>query len=94
MKNQNNTGTLVYIPIERLEHHPDNPRKMLGDLSELTESIRKSGVLQNLTVVPVEDGTKYYVVIGNRRMEASKAAGLTEVPCVIAEMSRSKMIFN
>ncbi len=55
----NNTGTLVQIPIEKLEHHPDNPRKVLGDLTELTESIRKSGVLQNLTVVPVEDSTMY-----------------------------------
>lgn len=87
-----NTGTLVYIPIEKLEHHPDNPRKVLGDLTELTESIRKSGVLQNLTVVPVENSTMYYVVIGNRRMEASKAAGLTQVPCVIAEMTKQEQV--
>ena len=38
------------IPVEKLNHHPDNPRKDLGDLSELTESIRKNGVMQNLTV--------------------------------------------
>ncbi len=88
----NNTGTLVYLPLEKLEHHPDNPRKVLGDLTELTDSIRKSGVLQNLTVVPVEDGAKYYVVIGNRRMEASKAAGLTEVPCVIAQMTKQEQV--
>ena len=35
-----------------IEPHPDNPRKDLGDLKELTESIRKNGIYQNLTVVP------------------------------------------
>ena len=76
------------IPIEQLEHHPENPRKELGDISELTESIRKNGIMQNLTVVKnpfVPD--LYTVVIGNRRMEAARAAGLAEVPCVISEMS-------
>lgn len=43
---------LTMLPIEWLEHHPDNPRKDLGDLKELTASIRESGVMQNLTVVP------------------------------------------
>lgn len=81
------------ISIERLAHHPNNPRKNLGDLTELTESIRKQGVMQNLTVVPFmadrdpeDKDQKYKVVIGNRRLEASKAAGLTELPCVIAKM--------
>ena len=41
------------IPVEQLMHHPDNPRKDLGDLTELAESIRANGILQNLTVVPV-----------------------------------------
>lgn len=81
------------ISIERLAHHPNNPRKNLGDLTELTESIRKQGIMQNLTVVPFmadrdpeDKDQKYKVVIGNRRLEASKAAGLTELPCVIAKM--------
>ena len=43
---------ITMIPIEDLYQHPDNPRKDLGDLSELTESIRKQGIMQNLTVVP------------------------------------------
>lgn len=45
-------GGLVYIPIEQLYPHPDNPRKDLGDLTELADSIKANGVLQNLTVVP------------------------------------------
>jgi len=37
------------IPIGELMHHQENTRKDLGDLTELTESIRKNGVYQNLT---------------------------------------------
>lgn len=43
---------IINIPINRLFPHPDNPRKDLGDLAELADSIKASGVLQNLTVVP------------------------------------------
>ena len=40
------------IEIEKLHEHPDNPRRDIGDVTELAESIKASGVLQNLTVVP------------------------------------------
>ena len=73
------------IDIGLLEPHPDNPRKNLGDLTELTDSIKKNGIMQNLTVVSKPDGM-YRVVIGHRRIAASKAAGLTELPCTIAKM--------
>ena len=43
---------LTYLPIEELHPHPQNPRKELGDLTELADSIRSSGVFQNLTVIP------------------------------------------
>ena len=92
------TGEIVQIPVRLLAHHPDNPRKDLGDLSELTESVKARGILQNLTVVPgpIPKGTGwqngYTVVIGNRRMEAAKAAGLETVPCVIAKMSDAEQI--
>lgn len=43
---------LTYIAIDKLHPHPDNPRKDLGDLSELAASIKENGVYQNLTVVP------------------------------------------
>lgn len=49
---KNGKSELVFIGIEHIYPHPDNPRKNLGDLEELTESIRKNGVMQNLTVVP------------------------------------------
>lgn len=86
-------GKMVYLPIEKLSAHPDNPRKELGDLAELADSIKANGVLQNLTVVPrlgeitgQPTGT-YTVVIGHRRLAASKLAGLKELPCVISDMT-------
>lgn len=66
---------ITYIPVEQLHPHQDNPRKELGDLTELADSIRANGVFQNLTVVPRtvtgeitgqtwQDG--YTVIIGHR----------------------------
>ena len=83
---------IVMIPVDRLEHHPENPRKDLGDLTELAESIRKNGIMQNLTVVANEIPGKFMVVIGNRRMEAAKLAGVEELPCVISEMDHKTQI--
>jgi len=86
------------IEISKLYHHPLNPRKDLGDLEELTKSIEKNGIMQNLTVIPGEpcqgipDGG-YFVLIGNRRFEASKAAGLKELPCKIVKgMSTNEQV--
>ena len=90
-------NNIQMIPIRRLIHHPENPRKDLGDLTELAESIKANGVMQNLTVVPdMMDGTietgRYRVVIGNQRMEAAKMAGLEELPCVISEMDHRTQV--
>ena len=82
---------LVYLPVSELHPHPDNPRKDLGDLTELAESIKVKGVMQNLTVVPRTEGG-YTVIIGHRRMGASKLAGLKELPCVIVEMSAKDQV--
>ena len=83
-------NNITMIPIGQLQHHPQNPRLDLGDLTELTESIRNNGVMQNLTVVQEDD--HYLVVIGNRRMEASKLAGLEELPCVISDMDNRTQV--
>ena len=84
---------IVMIPIYKLKHHPENPRKDLGDLTELAESIKKNGVMQNLTVVSEDPLDEHFlVVIGNRRMEAAKMAGLEKLPCVISDMDRREQI--
>lgn len=83
-------GKMVYLPIDLLHPHPDNPRKQLGDLTELADSIKANGVFQNLTVVP--DDTGYTIIIGHRRHAASQLAGLTELPCVIAAMTPKEQL--
>ena len=83
---------ITMIPVGQLEHHPENPRLDLGDLTELTASIKKNGIMQNLTVVPDMETCKYLVVIGNRRLEAAKAAGLIELPCVVRDLDHKTQI--
>lgn len=90
---------LVAIEVSKIYQHPDNPRKDLGDLSELTESIKKKGVMQNLTVIPghFEDGEWkddcYTLIIGHRRCAAAKAAGLETVPCrIVEEMDKKDQV--
>lgn len=79
-------GTVHMLWTNQLIPNPDNPRKDLGDIGELEKSIRKNGIMQNLTVVPADDDmNEFMVLIGHRRLEAAKAAGLCKVPCVIAE---------
>lgn len=97
--------TIKMIKIGELYPHPQNPRKDLGDLLELTESIRKNGIMQNLTVVKghvrpkeneysqnVWDTGGYTVVIGHRRCAAAKEAGLKEVPCVIVNLTEEEQL--
>lgn len=76
---------ITNIEVTKLLQHPDNPRKNIGDVTELAESIKARGILQNLTIVPAENGM-YTVIIGHRRLAAAKQAGLTEVPCAVVDM--------
>jgi ParB family transcriptional regulator, chromosome partitioning protein len=70
------------IPIDKIRPNPDQPRKHIGDIRELSDSIRQKGVLEPLLVryVPHED--MYYIISGERRFHASQAAGLHELPCI------------
>lgn len=87
-------GNIVYIRADHIRPHPENPRKDLGDLAELADSIRKNGILQNLTVIPVEgEPGKYMALIGHRRLAAGVLAGVEEFPCKIAEgLSRREQL--
>ena len=91
-----NSQNITDINIVRLSPHPNNPRKDLGDLTELAESIKVNGILQNLTVVkdeePSNNGPQYKVIIGHRRLAAAELAGLEIVPCTIAEMNPEEQI--
>ena len=104
----NNGGfsMITNINIEKIVPHPDNPRKDLGDLTELADSIKVHGILQNLTVVPwfseitgapadspkQQEELGYRVVIGHRRLAAAKIAGIDVLPCVISDMNRRTQV--
>lgn len=44
---------LVLVKTSQLYPHPDNPRKEIGDISEMVESVKKNGIMQNLTIIPL-----------------------------------------
>ena len=74
------------LPISRVEPRKDQPRRDFDpeSIQELAESIREYGLLQPITVRPLEKGY-YQIVAGERRWRAARAAGLTEVPVQILE---------
>ncbi|MCX7896147.1 MAG: ParB/RepB/Spo0J family partition protein [Thermoanaerobaculum sp.] len=74
-------GVGCLIPVTQIETNREQPRTNLGDLEELTESIRQKGVLEPLLVRKMAPG-KYQLVAGERRFHAAVAAGLAEVPCI------------
>lgn len=77
------------IELSKLKNHPMNVRRTYADIDELADSIKKNGVMQNLTVIPDPDQEGcYLVVIGNRRLLAAQKAGLQTVPCQIADMDQ------
>lgn len=89
---KNNHG-ITMIEAGKLRPHPKNPRKDLGDLTELTESIRQNGIMQNLTAVPDPDNDEgYMIIIGHRRFAAGKEAGLTEFPVTIRDLDEQAQI--
>lgn len=75
------------IPLEDLMESPLNPRRTFDQaaLDELTESVRAKGVLQPILVRPCPGGV-YEVVCGARRLRASIAAGLGEIPAVVRDL--------
>lgn len=70
------------IAINLIAPNPDQPRREIGDLTELSSSIKEKGVLEPLLVRPNRKLGTYMIVAGERRWQASKLAGLTEVPCI------------
>jgi ParB family chromosome partitioning protein len=70
------------IRVDEIRPNPEQPRKALGDLRELTESVREKGVLEPLLVRFIASEGCFYIISGERRYHAARAAGLREVPCI------------
>ena len=81
------TGRVVFLPFSAISPNPNQPRTVFAEeaLAELSQSIRRHGVLQPLSVRRIEGG--YQLIAGERRLRAAQLAGLTEVPCLVMRMS-------
>jgi ParB family transcriptional regulator, chromosome partitioning protein len=72
------------IDIESIDVNPHQPRKTLGDLSDLVSSIKEKGVLEPVLVRAIEG--RFQIIAGERRYHASLAAGLTQIPCIVMDV--------
>jgi ParB family chromosome partitioning protein len=70
------------ISVEALDPNPEQPRVEIGDLTELTTSVKEKGVLEPLLVKPTQQKGRWMIIAGERRWRAACAAGLREVPCI------------
>lgn len=73
-----------FVGFDELIENPQNERKKFRDMDGLIETVKRDGVLEPLTVEPVEGG-KYIIILGHRRFRAAKAANLDEVPVIIGD---------
>ena len=82
----------IMIPVDNLVPFDGHPYKVLDDdsMNDLMESIQESGILEPLTVRPLENTDNYEIISGHRRYHAAKKAGLTEVPAFIRAVSRDE----
>ncbi len=86
----------VYVPLERLEESPTNPRKHFNEerLKELAASIQKEGILQPIVVRAIAGAgpERYEVVLGSCRLRAARIAELDTIPAILREMNDDQVI--
>ena len=78
------------VPIDQLDPNPNQPRQVMGDLSELIASIAEKGIIEPLVVR--QRGDRFQIVAGERRYQASIQAGLRELPVVIRDVDETEML--
>lgn len=78
------SNQIKLINTSLIDPHPDNPRKNIGDVTDLAASIKTNGLLTPLSVVP--NGSRYRVIAGHRRLAACKQTGTGAVPCFVLDL--------
>lgn len=84
MSNYHQSNQIKLINTSLIDPHPDNPRKQIGDVTDLANSIKVNGLLSPLSVVP--NGKRYRVIAGHRRLAACKQAGTGAIPCFVLQL--------
>lgn len=78
------------VPIDQIDANPNQPRQVMGDLSELMASIAEKGIIEPLIVRQL--GRRFQIVAGERRYQAAVQVGLREIPIVIREVDDNEII--
>ncbi len=78
------------VPIDQIDPNPNQPRQVMGDLSELIASISEKGILEPLVVR--RRGDRFQIVAGERRYQASGQVGLRDLPGVIRDADDTEML--
>lgn len=88
-----NAGTITRIPLDQIVVNPKQPRRDFDAqaLKELSDSIKLHDVIQPVTVVRLTP-TQYQLISGERRLRASKMAGLKDIPAYIRTADNQQMI--
>src|SRR5258707_680053 len=78
------------IPIDQIDPNPNQPRQVMGDLSELMASIGEKGIIEPLIVRP--RGERFQIVAGERRYQAAVQVGLRDLPVVVRDVDDTEVI--
>jgi len=85
---------VAQVPVAAISRNPRQPRARLDptDLEELANSIREHGVIQPLIVAQTSFAGQYTLIAGERRLEASRLAGLATVPAIVREATDQQLL--
>jgi ParB family chromosome partitioning protein len=78
------------VPIDLVDPNPNQPRQVMGDLSELIASIGEKGIIEPLIVR--QRGDRFQIIAGERRYQAAVQAGLRDLPVVVREVDDTEVI--
>ncbi len=78
------------VPIDLLDPNPNQPRQVMGDLSELMASVAEKGIIEPLIVR--QRGGRYQIIAGERRYHAAVQVGLRDVPVVVRDVDDAEQM--
>src|ERR671925_2106671 len=78
------------VPIDQIDPNPNQPRQVMGDLSELMAAIAEKGIIEPIVVR--QRGRRFQIVAGERRYQAAVQVGLREIPIVIRDVDDTEII--
>lgn len=87
-KQDENLQSITKIPVHMIKPNPHQPRRIFDEdsINELSESIKKYGVIQPITVRQLAEN-RYELIAGERRLRACKKSGLLKIPAIIVDMN-------